>query len=46
MKRIAVIGAGNMGSALIGGILKGGAAPECVRATVRTTERAEELSLK
>jgi pyrroline-5-carboxylate reductase len=46
MKRIAVIGAGNMGSALIGGILKGGAAPECVRATVRTPERAEELAAK
>ena len=47
MKRIAVIGAGNMGSALIGGILKGGvAAPECVIATVRTPERAAELAAK
>ena len=47
MKRIAVIGAGNMGSALIGGILKGGvAAPECVTATVRTAERAAELAAK
>ena len=44
MKRIAVIGAGNMGSALIGGILKGGVADKGhVRATVRTPEHAEEL---
>jgi pyrroline-5-carboxylate reductase len=47
MKRIAVIGAGNMGAALIGGILKGGVAEPCnVTATVRTTERAEELAAK
>jgi pyrroline-5-carboxylate reductase len=47
MKRIAVIGAGNMGAALIGGILKGGVA-DCdhVTATVRTPERAEELAAK
>ena len=44
MRRIAVIGAGNMGAALIGGILKGGVAERCaVRATVRTPERAGEL---
>ncbi len=44
MKRIAVIGAGNMGSALIGGILKGGVADrEHVVATVRTPEHAAEL---
>jgi pyrroline-5-carboxylate reductase len=47
MKRIAVIGAGNMGAALIGGILKGGVAERCaVRATVRTPERAAELAEK
>jgi len=47
MKRIAVIGAGNMGSALIGGILKVGVADrEHVIATVRTPERAAELATK
>jgi pyrroline-5-carboxylate reductase len=47
MKRIAVIGAGNMGAALIGGILKGGVAErEDVIATVRTPERAEELAAR
>jgi pyrroline-5-carboxylate reductase len=47
MRRITVIGAGNMGAALIGGILKGGVAERGdVRATVRTPERAEELSAK
>jgi pyrroline-5-carboxylate reductase len=47
MKRIAVIGAGNMGSALIGGILKVGVADrEHVVATVRTPERAAELAAK
>ena len=47
MKRIAVIGAGNMGSALIGGILKGGVADrEHVIATVRTPERAGELATR
>jgi pyrroline-5-carboxylate reductase len=47
MKRIAVIGAGNMGAALIGGILKAGVA-DCTHlvATVRTPERAEELATK
>ena len=47
MKRIAVIGAGNMGAALIGGILKAGVADSShVVATVRTPERAEELAAK
>ncbi|PWU04716.1 MAG: pyrroline-5-carboxylate reductase [Terriglobia bacterium] len=47
MKRIAVIGAGNMGSALLGGILKVGVADrDHVSATVRTAERAEELAAK
>jgi len=47
MKRIAVIGAGNMGGALIGGILKGGVTDrEHLIATVRTPERAEELTSK
>ncbi|HJT89791.1 MAG TPA: pyrroline-5-carboxylate reductase [Bryobacteraceae bacterium] len=47
MMRIAVIGAGNMGSALIGGILKVGVADrDHVVATVRTPEHAEELTAK
>jgi pyrroline-5-carboxylate reductase len=47
MKRIAVIGAGNMGSALVGGILKVGVADrDHLIATVRTAERAEELAAK
>lgn len=47
MMRIAVIGAGNMGSALIGGILKVGVADrDHVVATVRTSEHAEELTAK
>ncbi len=44
---IAVLGAGNIGAALIGGVLKAGAArPEQVAATVRSPERAEELAAK
>jgi pyrroline-5-carboxylate reductase len=47
MKRIAVVGAGNMGAALIGGILKAGVADSShVVATVRTPEHAEELVAK
>jgi pyrroline-5-carboxylate reductase len=46
-KRIAILGAGNIGAALIGGILKGGVADrEHLIATVRTPERAEELAAK
>jgi pyrroline-5-carboxylate reductase len=46
-KRIAVLGAGNIGSALIGGIIKGGVAGrEHLIATVRTKERAEELAAR
>ena len=46
-KRIAVLGAGNIGAALIGGILKGGVADrEHLIATVRTAERAEELAAR
>ena len=46
-KRIAILGAGNIGAALIGGILKGGVAGrEHLIATVRTRERAEELETK
>lgn len=46
-ERIAVLGAGNIGSALIGGILKGGVT-EAARliATVRSPERAEELAAR
>ena len=47
MNRIAVLGAGNMGAALIGGILKVGVADTGhLLATVRTPERAEELAAK
>jgi pyrroline-5-carboxylate reductase len=43
--KIAIIGAGNMGAALLGGILKGGVAqPEDVWATVRTDEKAAEVA--
>lgn len=46
-QRIAVLGAGNMGAALIGGMLKGGvAAPGQVVATVRSEERARTVSEK
>ncbi len=47
LRRIAVLGAGNIGSALIGGILKGGVTDrKHLTATVRTPERARELSQK
>ncbi len=46
-KRVAILGAGNIGAALIGGILKGGvAARDHLIATVKTKERAEELAAK
>ena len=45
--RIAVLGAGNIGAALIGGILKVGVATrDQLIATVRTPERAEALAAK
>ncbi len=44
--RIAVLGAGNMGGALIGGIVNRVAPAEYVAATTRTPERAAELSAK
>jgi pyrroline-5-carboxylate reductase len=47
MNRIAILGAGNMGAALLGGILKVGVADrEHTVATVRTAERAAELAAK
>jgi pyrroline-5-carboxylate reductase len=47
VKRIAVIGAGNMGSALIGGILNAGVADrEHVAATVRSEEHAAQVRAK
>jgi pyrroline-5-carboxylate reductase len=47
MNRIAVLGAGNMGAALIGGILKVGVADrDHLVATVRTAERAQEVAAK
>ena len=43
--RIAIIGAGNIGSALLGGILKAGVTtPENVHATVKTAEHANDLA--
>jgi pyrroline-5-carboxylate reductase len=45
MKRIAVLGAGNIGGALIGGILNGGVADrKHLVATDRSPERAKEIS--
>lgn len=45
MKRIAVLGAGNIGSALIGGILKGGVADrEHLLATDLNAERVQEIA--
>jgi pyrroline-5-carboxylate reductase len=44
--RIAVLGAGNMGGALIGGIVNRVAPADCVIATARTQERAAEVSAK
>ncbi|MFN7998779.1 MAG: pyrroline-5-carboxylate reductase [Bryobacteraceae bacterium] len=47
MNRVAVLGAGNMGAALIGGILKTGVTDAAhLTATVRTPDRAAELSTK
>ncbi len=47
MKRIAVIGAGNIGSALIGGILKGRVADrKHLAASDRSPERAREIAKK
>ena len=47
MKRIAVIGAGNIGAAMIGGILKSGVAGrEHVIATEASPERAEEIAAR
>jgi len=44
-KRIAVLGAGNIGAALIGGILKGGVADrDHLVATEHSAERAEEIA--
>lgn len=44
-KRIAVLGAGNIGAALIGGILKGGVADrDHLIATEHSPERAEEIA--
>ncbi len=45
MKRIAVLGAGNMGGALIGGILKAGVADrDHLRAADRSLTRAEQIA--
>ena len=47
MKKIAVLGAGNMGAALIGGILKTGVAGrEQLLATTRSQEHAQEIAAR
>jgi pyrroline-5-carboxylate reductase len=47
VKRIAVLGAGNMGAALIGGVLKTGVADrEHLSATVRSPEHAAQVAAK
>lgn len=43
MSNIAVIGAGNIGEALISGLVAAGTDPETITATNRTPERREEL---
>ncbi len=46
-ERVAVLGAGNIGAALIGGMLKAGVTtPDRLRATVRTEEHAADLARK
>lgn len=44
MSTIAVIGAGNIGEALISGLVSSGVDPETITATNRTPERQEELA--
>lgn len=44
MSNIAVIGAGNIGEALISGLVNSGIDPETITATNRTAERREELA--
>lgn len=47
LKRIAVLGAGNIGAAMIGGILKSGVADrEHLMATERSPERAQEIAAR
>ena len=44
MSNIAVIGAGNIGEALISGLVNSGVDPETITATNRTPQRSEELN--
>ena len=44
MSNIAVIGAGNIGEALISGLVNAGVDPETITATNRTPQRSEELN--
>ena len=46
MTSIAVIGAGNIGEALISGLVNSGVDPETITATNRTAERREELAAR
>ena len=46
MTNIAVIGAGNIGEALISGLVNSGVDPETITATNRTAERREELAAR
>ncbi|MDH2414241.1 pyrroline-5-carboxylate reductase [Nocardioides sp. CER19] len=44
--RIAIVGVGNMGEAVLSGLVKSGHAPEDLAAGVRRTERGEELTAR
>ena len=44
MERIAVIGAGNIGEALISGLVASGVDPAAITATNRSQERSDELA--
>ena len=44
MSNIAVIGAGNIGEALISGLVNSGVDPETITATNRTPQRSQELN--
>lgn len=42
--RLAVVGAGKLGEALLSGMIRAGRAPECILVTTRRPERANELT--
>jgi pyrroline-5-carboxylate reductase len=44
IKRIAIIGTGSMGGAILSGLLKSGFSPDAISVSTKTTESAEKLS--